>query len=98
MIRVVLPYHLQNLARVGKEVTLQVEGPATLHSILDALEDSYPVLRGTIRDLATHERRPYLRFFANGQDLSLEPPDTPLPEAVMKGEEPFRVVGAMSGG
>jgi hypothetical protein len=98
MIRVVLPYHLRTLARVSKEVELQVEGPATLSSILDALEVRYPVLRGTIRDHATHERRAFLRFFACGEDFSLEPPDTLVPEAVVTGKEPFRIVGAMAGG
>ena len=98
MIRVVLPHHLQTLVQVSKEVQLQVEGPATLGSVLGALEARYPVLRGTIRDHLTQERRPYLRFFACGQDLSLEPTDVPLPEAVAMGAEPFRVVGAMAGG
>jgi sulfur-carrier protein len=98
MIRVVLPYHLQTLARTGKEVELQVEGPATVGSILDALEVQYPVLRGTIRDHISHERRPFLRFFACGEDFSLEPADILLPEAVIKGKEPFRIVGAMAGG
>jgi len=98
MIRVQLPYHLRNLARVGNEVTLQVEGPATFRSLLDALETQYPVLRGTIRDHVTHQRRPFLRFFACGEDLSLEPADSPLPERVVRGEEIFRIVGAMAGG
>jgi molybdopterin synthase sulfur carrier subunit len=98
MIRVVLPYHLQTLARVSKEVEVQVEGPATLRSVLDALEVEYPVLRGTIRDHVTQQRRAFLRFFACGEDLSLEPPDTRLPEAVVNGKEPFRIVGAMAGG
>ena len=98
MIRVLLPYHLQTLAQVGKEVGLQVEGPPTFGSVLDALEARYPVLRGTIRDHVTQERRPYLRFFACGQDLTLEPPDSPLPDAVATGAEPFRIVGAMAGG
>jgi molybdopterin converting factor small subunit len=97
MIRVLLPYHLRTLAQVGQEVELQVDGP-TLGSVLDALEAQYPVLRGTIRDQATHQRRPFLRFFACGEDLSLEPPDALLPEAVARGAEPFRVVGAMAGG
>ena len=98
MIRVVLPHHLQTLAQASKEVHLQVEGPTTLNSVLDTLEAQYPMLRGTIRDHLTHQRRPYLRFFACGEDLSLEPPDTPLPEAVATGAQPFRVVGAMAGG
>jgi hypothetical protein len=98
MIRVVLPHHLRTLARVGKEVELQVEEPATLGSILDALENRYPMLRGTIRDHVTRQRRPFIRFFACGQDLSHEPPDAPLPDAVAAGAEPFLVVGAMAGG
>ena len=98
MIRVVLPHHLRTLARVGKEVELQVEGPATLGSVLDALEAQYPMLRGTIRDHVTHQRRPFVRFFACEQDLSHEPADAPLPDAVATGAEPFRVVGAMAGG
>jgi sulfur-carrier protein len=98
MIRVELPAHLRTLARVGTEVTLDVEGRVTLRSVLDALEASYPVLRGTIRDHITERRRPFVRFFACEQDLSHEPPDTPLPDAVAAGTEPFLVVGAMSGG
>ncbi len=98
MIRVVLPFHLRTLARVGGEVTLDVEGPVTQRSILDALEVRYPMLRGTIRDQVTHQRRPFLRFFACQQDLSLEPPDAPLPDAVATGAEPFLVVGAIAGG
>lgn len=98
MIRVVLPYHLQTLAQVGKEVHLQVEGAATWGSILDALESRYPMLRGMVRDYDTLQRRPYLRFFACGQDLSLEPPDALLPDAVTTGADPFRIVGAMAGG
>lgn len=98
MIRVGLPYHLRTLAQVTEEVQLEVEGPATQRSILDALEARYPVLRGTIRDHATKERRAYLRFFACERDLSHEPPDAPLPEAVASGAEPFLVVGAMAGG
>ena len=98
MIRVVLPAHLRTLARVGGEVTLHVEGQATLRSVLDALEASYPMLRGTIRDHVTQERRAFLRFFACEQDLSHDPPDAPLPDAVAKGREPFLVVGAMAGG
>lgn len=98
MIRVVLPVHLRTLAQVGGEVTLEVEGPVTQRAVLDALEARYPVLRGTIRDHQTRQRRPFLRFFACKQDLSLDPPDTPLPEAVATGAEPFLVVGAVAGG
>jgi hypothetical protein len=98
MIRVVLPYHLRNLAGVGGEVQLRVEGPATQRSVLDALEALYPALRGTIRDHATHRRRDFLRFFACEQDLSLEPPDALLPDAVVEGREPFLIVGAIAGG
>ena len=98
MIRVTLPPHLRTLAQVGKEVELQVEGPATQRSVLDALEDRYPMLRGTIRDHVTQQRRPFLRFFACGQDFSHELPDAPLPEEVATGEEPFRVIGAIAGG
>lgn len=98
MIRVVLPQPLSMLARIDREVTLEVEGPATQRAVIDALEAGYPVLRGTIRDYATHRRRAYLRFFACGLDLSHEPPDAPLPEEVAAGREPFLVVGAMAGG
>ena len=98
MIRVVLPYHLRNLARVGDEVQLDVRSPATLGAVLDALEATYPALRGTIRDHGTLQRRPFVRFFACKEDLSHEPPDTPLPEAVATGAEPFMIVGAMAGG
>ncbi len=98
MIRVVLPHHLRNLARVGDEVEIEVEGTATQRSVLDAIEAAYPVLRGTIRDRLSLERRPFLRFFACEQDLSHEPPDDPLPEAVAAGKEPFLIVGAMAGG
>jgi hypothetical protein len=98
MIRVVLPQHLRTLARVGEEVEVQVEGPATQRSVLDALEASYPALRGTIRGHVTHRRRPFVRFFACEQDLSHEPPDAPLPEPVARGAEPLLVVGAMAGG
>ena len=98
MIRVVLPAHLRTLARVGGEVEIQVEGPVTQRSVLDALEAAYPVLRGTIRDHGTLKRRAFLRFFACGQDLSLDPPDDPLPGAVVRGEEPFFVIGAIAGG
>jgi hypothetical protein len=98
MIRVVLPAHLRTLARVGGEVTLDVAVPVTQRSLLDALEARYPMLRGTIRDYATGRRRPFLRFFACEQDLSHEPPDAPLPDAVVMGVEPFLVVGAIAGG
>ena len=98
MIRVVLPYHLRVLAQTNGEVQLTVEGPATQRSVLDALEARYPMLRGTIRDHVTQERRPMLRFFACEDDLSLEPPDAPLPDAVASGAEPYFVVGAIAGG
>ena len=98
MIRVRLPAHLRTLALVDGEVMLSVEGSVTLSSVLEALETSYPVLRGTIRDHVTKRRREFVRFFACGQDLSHEPPDAPLPDAVAKGEEPFLVIGAMAGG
>ena len=98
MIRVVLPQHLRTLARVGEEVEVRVEGPATQRSVLDALEANYPVLRGTIRGHVTQRRRPFVRFFACEQDLSHEPPDAPLPEPVASGAEPLLVVGAMAGG
>jgi sulfur-carrier protein len=104
-IRVVLPYHLRNLAKTGPdEIPLEVEpaagagAPVTLRDVLDALEARYPVLRGTIRDHATKARRPFLRFYACQEDLSNESPDTPLPKAVVSGEEPLLVVGAMAGG
>lgn len=98
MIRVVLPQHLRTLARVTGDVTLEVVGPATQRSVLDALEARYPMLRGTIRDHGTLKRRPFIRFFACEQDLSHELPDAPLPEAVAGGAEPFLIVGAMAGG
>ena len=98
MIRVILPYHLQSLAHVSREIEIQVEGPATVGAVLDSLEIQYPVLGGTIRDHLTKQRRPFIRFFASGQDFSLEPPDAPLPVAVVTGAEPFRIVGAMAGG
>jgi hypothetical protein len=98
MIRVVLPYHLRTLARVEDEVQLHVEGPVTLRTVVDALEARYPVLRGTIRDHMTLKRRPFVRFFACREDLSLEPPETKLPDAVVTGAEPFLIVGAMAGG
>ena len=98
MIRVVLPAHLRTLARVDGEVKLDVEGAATQRSLLDTLEACYPMLRGTIRDQVTQERRAFVRFFASEQDLSHEAPDAPLPDAVALGAEPFLVVGAMAGG
>jgi len=98
MIRVVLPAHLRSLARVEGEVDLPVEGEVTQNSVLDALEARYPVLRGTIRDQVTHQRRPFVRFFACQEDLSHDSPDTPLPDAVARAEEPFLVVGAIAGG
>jgi sulfur-carrier protein len=97
-IRVVLPSHLRKLARVDGEVTLDVAPPVTQRTVLDALEARYPMLGGTIRDHVTGKRRPFVRFFACEQDLSHEPPDAPLPDAVARGDEPFLVVGAMSGG
>ena len=98
MIRVVLPFHLRNLARVDGEVELEVGPPVTICAVLDALESRYPVLQGTIRDHGTLKRRPFVRFFACKEDWSLEPPETPLPEAVRSGAEPFYIVGAMAGG
>jgi molybdopterin synthase sulfur carrier subunit len=98
MIRVVLPYHLRTLARVEGDVTLDVDGPATPRSVLDALEARYPMLRGTIRDHVTGQRRPMLRFFACEEDVSHEPPDAPLPDAVATGAEPFFIIGAIAGG
>jgi molybdopterin synthase sulfur carrier subunit len=98
VIRVVLPPHLRTLARVAGEVELDVAGPATQRAVLDALEARYPVLRGTIRDHGTHKRRPFIRFFACSEDLSHDPPDSPLPEAVATGAEPFIVLGAIAGG
>lgn len=98
MIRVELPMHLRTLAGVGDEIQIEVSGIATQRVLLDALESRYPALRGTIRDYATQRRRPYLRFFACEEDLSHELPDAPLPAAVIRGEEPFLIIGAMSGG
>ena len=97
-IRVILPQHLQTLARVGSEVAVDVSGAATLGSVLDALEERYPVLRGTIRDHSTRKRRAFVRFFACEEDFSHESADTPLPEAVASGTEPFLIVGALAGG
>jgi molybdopterin synthase sulfur carrier subunit len=98
VIRVVLPYHLRNLAQVGSEVQIDVEGPVTVRSVLDALESRYPMLRGTIRDHDTLQRRPFLRFFACEQDLSHDPADNPLPDRVASGEDPFIIIGAIAGG
>src|SRR6059036_3897396 len=98
MIRVILPFHLRNLAHVGNEVTIDVEGPVTQRSVLDALEARYPMLRVMVADSATQQRRAFLRFFACEEDLSHEPPDAPLPEAVASGKEPFIVIGAIAGG
>jgi hypothetical protein len=98
MIRVVLPFHLRNLARVNGEVELDVANPVTLGAVLDALEARYPVLQGTIRDHGTLKRRPFVRFFACKEDLSHEPPEKPLPDEVVGGAEPFLIVGAMAGG
>jgi hypothetical protein len=97
-VRVSLPYHLRSLAQVGEEVQVDVPGAVTVRAVLDALETTHPVLRGTIREHGTLARRPFLRFFAGQEDLSLESPDTPLPEAVVSGAEPFMIIGAISGG
>ncbi len=98
MIRVMIPYHLGNLANIPRELEIEVRGPYTQESVLEAIESAYPVLRGTIRDHATKKRRPFIRFFACGEDLSHEPSDAALPEAVIQGKEPFLIVGAMAGG
>lgn len=98
MIRVILPTHLWRLANTGREIALNMEGPATIETVLDAIEQQYPMLRGTIRDQISKERRPFVRFFVLGEDCSLEPSDFPLPEAVAQGVEPLRIVGAMAGG
>jgi sulfur-carrier protein len=98
MIRVIIPYHLRDLARIDGEVQLEVAGPVTVRSVLDALEARYPALRGTIRDHGTLKRRPMLRFFACEEDISLESPDTPLPEKIASGAEPFWVIAAIAGG
>ena len=98
MIRVILPQHLRTLAHVGSEVQLELDGPVTLRSVLDTLEVRYPMLRGTIRDQVTQQRRPFLRFFACEEDLSHESPDAPLPNAVASGSEPFLIIGAIAGG
>jgi molybdopterin synthase sulfur carrier subunit len=97
-IRVELPQHLRTLAHVGREVQLEIEGPVTQRTVLDALEARYPMLRGTIRDHGTQQRRAFLRFFACEEDLSLQSPDSPLPEAVASGREPFLIIGAIAGG
>jgi sulfur-carrier protein len=98
MIRVVIPQHLRTLAQVQGDVELEISGPVTVRSILDALEARYPMLRGTVRDHGTLARRPFLRFFACGQDLSLDSPDAPLPDAIASGAEPFYIIGAIAGG
>lgn len=98
MIHVVLPAHLRNVARIPADIALEIEGPVTQRSIIDALEAAYPPLRGTLRDYATQQRRPFIRFFAGMEDLSHQSPDTPLPDAVASGREPFVVVGAVAGG
>jgi molybdopterin synthase sulfur carrier subunit len=98
MIRVVLPFHLRLLAHVGGEVQLDVDGTVTQRSVLDAIEARYPMLCGTIRDQVTQQRRPYLRYYACQLDVSLDPPDTPLPDAVAAGKEPFLIIGAVAGG
>lgn len=98
MIQVILPAHLRTLAQVSGEISLEIEGPVTTRSILDALETRYPVLQGTIRDHVTQERRPFLRFFACQEDLSHQSPDTPLPAAIASGKEPFLIIGAIAGG
>ena len=98
LIRIILPQHLRTLAHVGSEVQLELDGPVTLRSVLDALEARYPMLRGTIRDQVTQQRRPFLRFFACEEDLSHEAPDAPLPDAVASGKEPFIIIGAIAGG
>jgi molybdopterin synthase sulfur carrier subunit len=98
MIRVVLPYHLRTLANVDAEVQLEVQGDITIRSVLNALEAKYPMLAGTIRDHATQQRRPFLRFFVCGEDLSLESPDVKLPDKIASGEEPFLIIGAIAGG
>ena len=98
MIRVVLPHHLRTLARVGDEVHVDLNGSATVRAVIEAIEAKYPMLRGTIRDHATQKRRPLVRFFACGEDISHEPPDTPLPDAIAKGTEPFFIMGAIAGG
>ncbi|HKJ18897.1 MAG TPA: MoaD/ThiS family protein [Xanthomonadales bacterium] len=97
-VRVVLPHHLKNLARVDGEVALSVEGPVSVQTILDALENAYPMLKGTVREHGTHKRRPRVRFYVCQEDISHAPPDTPLPEAITSGNEPLIIIGAISGG
>ena len=98
MVKVILPFHLRSLANTGQEVQVQVHGPVSVASVLEALESAYPVLKGTIRDHENHRRRAYLRFFAAGEDISLEPLDSPLPESIASGREPLMVIGAIAGG
>ena len=98
MIRVVLPHHLRTLARVGDEVHVDLNGSVTVQSLLDAVEAKYPMLRGTIRDHESHKRRPMVRFFVCGEDVSHDPPDNPLPDAIAEGAEPFLIMGAIAGG
>src|SRR5712691_7665188 len=98
MIRIVLPHHLRTLAKVGDEVQVDLNGAVTAHAVIGALEDKYPMLRGTIRDHETHKRRPMVRFFCCGEDISHDPPETPLPDAIAKGTEPFFIMGAIAGG
>jgi molybdopterin synthase sulfur carrier subunit len=98
MIRVILPHHLRTLAKVGDEVQIELNGASTIRQLIDAIEDTYPVLRGTIRDHATQKRRPLVRFFVCGEDVSHAPSDTPLPAAILNGSEPFFVLGAIAGG
>jgi sulfur-carrier protein len=98
MVRIILPQHLRTLSQTGAEVQIEVRGSVTLRAVLEAIEAQYPMLRGTIRDHGSQQRRPFLRFFACGEDLSHEPPDTALPEAVASGVEPFLIVGAIAGG
>jgi hypothetical protein len=98
MIRIILPYHLRNLAKIDSEVSLSIDGPVTQRTVVDAIEARYPMLRGTIRDYQTGLRRPLIRFFACEQDISYDPPDTPLPEAIATGKEPLFIIGAIAGG
>ena len=98
MIRVQLPFHLRNLAKIDGELNIEVPAPVTIRSTIDAIEEKFPMLRGTIRDHGTQKRRPFIRFFACKEDLSLEPPETPLPGEILEGKEPFMIVGAMAGG
>ena len=98
VIRVVLPHHLKNLARVAGEISLEVKAPVTVQTILDTLEDRYPMLKGTVREHGTQKRRPRVRFYVNKEDISHDPPDQPLPESIVAGREPFIIIGAISGG